>query len=62
MVSENVQADATIAVDVGVVDTGGEVDLWWLERVVCREVDGEEEDTAGVWRVALQREVWSAPE
>jgi len=48
LVSENVQADASVRVDVWVVDTGGEVNLRWLERVVCREVDGEEEDTARV--------------
>ena len=49
MISENVQTDTAVAVDVGVVDAGGEVDLGRLERVVCGEVDGEEEDTAGVW-------------
>jgi len=32
-----------------VVDSGGEVDLGWLEWVVGREVDGEEEDTSRVW-------------
>lgn len=35
------------------VDSGGEVDLRWLEWVVCWEVDGEEEDTTRVWRVTL---------
>lgn len=34
------------------VDAGGEVDLWRLERVVCGEVDREEEDAAGVGGVA----------
>jgi len=52
LVSQDVQTDASVAVDVGVVDAGGEVDLWWLEGVVCGEVDGEEEDAARVWRVA----------
>lgn len=54
MVSENVQTDAAVAVDVGVVDAGGEVDLGRLEGVVCGEVDGEEEDTARVWGVTLK--------
>lgn len=49
MVSENVETDAAIGVDVWVVDAGGEVDLGGLEGVVCGEVDGKEEDTAGVW-------------
>jgi hypothetical protein len=54
LVSQNVQADATVRVDVGVVDAGGEVDLGRLERVVGREVNREEKDTARVWGVALQ--------
>jgi hypothetical protein len=53
LISKNVQADAAVAVDVGVVDAGGEVDLGRLEGVVCGEMDGEEEDTARVWGVAL---------
>jgi hypothetical protein len=54
LISENVQTDTAVAVDVGVVDAGGEVDLGGLERVVCGEVDGEEEDTARVWGVTLK--------
>jgi hypothetical protein len=49
LVPQDVQADGAVAVDVGVVDAGGEVDLRRLEGVVCGEVDCEEEDTAGVW-------------
>lgn len=49
LVSQDVKTDASVAVDVGVVDTGGEVDLGRLEGVVCWEVDGEEENTSGVW-------------
>lgn len=49
MVSQDVQADAAIGVDIGVVDASGEVNLWWLERVVRREMDSKEEDTTGVW-------------
>lgn len=52
LISQNVQTDAAVAVDIGVVDAGGEVDLWRLERVVGREMDGKEEDAAGVGRVA----------
>lgn len=53
MVSQNVEADAAIAVDVGVVDTGGKVDLGWLEGVVGRETDLQEENTAGERGVVL---------
>jgi len=49
LISQDVQADGSVAVNVGVVDAGGEVDLRRLEGVVCGEVDGEEEDAAGVW-------------
>lgn len=52
LITQNIQADATIRVDVWVVDAGSEVDLGRLERVVGREVNGQEEDTAGVWRIA----------
>lgn len=53
LVSKNVQANAAIRVDVWVVDAGCEIDLWRLEGVVGREVDGEEEDAARVRAVAL---------
>lgn len=53
LVSQDVKANAAIAVDIGVVDASSEVDLGRLERVVCWEVDGEEEDTPGIWRVLL---------
>jgi hypothetical protein len=49
LIPQDVQADGAVAVDVGVVDACGEVDLRRLEGVVCGEVDGEEEDAAGVW-------------
>jgi hypothetical protein len=39
LVPKNIQADAAIAVDVGVVDASGEVDLRRFEGVVGREVD-----------------------
>lgn len=54
LVSKNVQADAAVGVDVGVVDASGEVHLRGLEGVVCREVDGQEEDTTRVRGVTLQ--------
>ena len=37
------------------IDSGSEVDLRRLEGVVGREVDGQEEDAALEWRVALPR-------
>ena len=49
MVPQDVQADRTVRVDVGVVDLGREADLGWLEGVVGRERDGKEEHASGVW-------------
>jgi hypothetical protein len=46
LVSKDVQANATVGVDIRVIDARGEVDLRGLERVVCWEVDGQEEDAA----------------
>ena len=54
LVAENVQADAAVRVDIGVVDAGGEVDLGGLEGVVGGEVYRKEEDTARVWAFTLQ--------
>ena len=59
LVSQDVQTDATVRVDVGVVDARSEVNLRRLERVVCGEVDGEEENTTGVRRITLHRQVVS---
>lgn len=60
LVTQDVQANAAVAIDVGVVDAGGEVDLGRLEGVVCGEVNGEEKYTSGVGRVTLDGSTWSA--
>lgn len=39
LVSQNIQADASVRVDIGVVDASGEVDLRGLEGIVGWEVD-----------------------
>ena len=46
LVSQDIEADASVGVDIRVVDAGGEVDLWRFERVVGREVDCKEKDAA----------------
>ena len=48
---EDIEADGAVRVDVGVVDSRGEVDLGRLERVIRGEMDVQEEDTTGVRRV-----------
>jgi hypothetical protein len=54
LVTQDVQTDAAVGVDVWMVYAGGEVDLRGLEGVVGGEVDGEEEDAARVGRVGLR--------
>lgn len=53
MVSQDVETDGAVRVDVRMVDLGGEADLGRLEGVVGGKGDGQEEYSASVWRVAL---------
>ena len=61
MVSQDIQANAAVGVDVGVVDSRRGVNLRRLEGVVGREVYGEEEDTSSVRGLRLDRSVSLAP-
>ena len=49
LVSQNIQANAAVGVDIWVVNASGEVDLGGFERIVGGKVNGKKEDTAGVW-------------
>ena len=40
LVTQDIQANAAVGIDVWVVDAGGKIDFRGLERVVGREVDG----------------------
>jgi hypothetical protein len=53
LIPQDVQTDAAVGVDVGVVDASSEVDLGRLEGIVGGEVDSKEEDTSRVWGVTL---------
>jgi hypothetical protein len=53
LIPQDIQTDAAVRVDVGVIDASGEVDLGGLEGVVGGEVDSKEEDTSRVWGVTL---------
>jgi len=48
LIPENVEADASIRVDVGVIDPGREVDLRRLEGIVGRKMNGQEKDAPSV--------------
>jgi hypothetical protein len=39
LVSQYIEADASVGVDVRMVNAGGEVDLWGLERIIGGEMD-----------------------
>ena len=51
LVLQDVQADGAIAVDVHMINLCREGDLGWLEGIVGREMDVEEEDTLMIRRV-----------
>jgi len=40
LITQNVQADASVGVDVRMIYSRGKVHLWWLERVIGWEMDG----------------------
>ena len=51
LIFQNVEANATVRVDVRVVNPSCEVTLWGLERVIGGEVDVEEVHATGVGRL-----------
>jgi len=51
LVLQDIKANATIWVNVGMVDPGSEVALGWLEGVVSWEVDVQEEHTSSIRRI-----------
>ena len=60
LVFQNIQADGSLAVNIGVVHLGLEGNLRGLERVVGREVDGHKKHAARVgavgWALCEERE------
>lgn len=54
MILKDIQADASVGVDVRVVDLGGELDFGWLEGVVGGELDVELEYTSSIRRSFLK--------
>jgi hypothetical protein len=51
---QNVQADAPVGINVGVVNLRLESNFRRLERVIDREGDFQEENATRVWRITLQ--------
>jgi len=48
LILQDIQADASVGIYVGVIDSGDEVDLGGLERIVGGEMNVQEEDTSGI--------------
>ena len=53
LISQDIQTNGTIGVDVGVVNLGRKTDLGRFKRVIGRKGDGKEENTACIRRVTL---------
>jgi hypothetical protein len=53
LIAQNVQAYATVRVDVWVVNASGEVHLWRFEGIIGGKVNCQEEYTARVGTVTL---------
>lgn len=53
MVTEDIQANAAVRVDIWVVDAGSKVHFRRLKRIIGWEVDGEEKYTPRVGTVTL---------
>ena len=50
MVLQDVKANSSVRVDIGVVNTSGEITLWGFEGIISREVDVQEVHTTRVGR------------
>ena len=53
LVSQDIQANRAIGIDVWVVNLGREADLGGFEWVIVGERDGEKEDAPCIWRITL---------
>ena len=51
LILEDIKTDTTIGINVTMIDTSSEVDLGWFEWIVSGEMDVQEEDATGIWRV-----------
>lgn len=49
LILQDIQADTTAGVDVGMVAASSELHPRWLEGVVGRELDVQEKDATGEW-------------
>ena len=56
MLSQDIQANQTVGVDVWVIDLSREADLGRLEWVIVGERNGEEEDAPSIRRITLDHD------
>jgi hypothetical protein len=55
LVSQDVQANRAVGVDVWVINLGREADLGRLEWIIGGERNGEEENASGIRRITLDQ-------
>lgn len=53
LVSQDIQAYATVGIDVWVIDASSEVYFWWFERIIGREMNRQKEYTTRVGAFTL---------
>jgi hypothetical protein len=56
LISKNVETDASVCVDIWVIDLCRECHFRGFEGVVRGESDGQEKDTARVGRISLRKQ------
>jgi hypothetical protein len=49
LIFEDVQANATIRIDITMINSSSETNFRWFEGIICRKVNIKEENAARVW-------------
>lgn len=55
LILKDIQTYATIRIDIWMVYSCDEGNLWWLERIICGEVNIQEENSSGIWTIVLYK-------
>lgn len=58
VVFQNIQADDSLTVDVAVVDSGAEGNLWWLKWIIWRKCDIQKKNTTFIHRTWWTKYSW----
>lgn len=58
VVFQNIQADDSLTVDVAVIDSGTESNLWWLKWIIWRKCDIQKKNTTFIYRTWWTKYSW----